>query len=469
MFPFVLTAIAFVLWRSFFVRSSRVDVDFSAVLSSWRSLSFREIATRIPGGILSNILDCSIFAWPVPAWRGANYNDRVLLAGVCVAVFGAALSYLRLRRWSAGEGPKSWSREFILVGGLSLLIMSIFQCVVKRNVRLDDESDRFAYSASAAAVFLVVGLSGFSLGRRATVHFITLLIGLSILSDFSHAYIYKHSLEMERSLNWQLAWHAPDIEPGTLVVIARPRVGFWLDDFEICHDINAPLNLHYTNSETPLIGLPLTEEAIEFTKSVSNGRRDEILEHVRYNIKRNLSYLPPMQVQEPPGVLLMFLSHPGATLRTVDLDRLDELPQMPPSVNSLTKSTRVGVIRGSGPLGVPTNQLMGKEPPHTWAWHFQRAELARQLGDYEELGRLLAEVYGKHLTPGDPSELLIFLEAAIRTKHEDGAAWIIREFRSRHKSFIPRLKTWLNKFLTRADGSERAFAASLSEKLDKVD
>ena len=144
--------------------------------------------------------------------------------------------------------------------------------------------------------------------------------------------LHKKFWEMERSLNWQLAWRAPDIEPGTLVVIARPRVGFWLDDFEICHDINAPLNLHYTNSETPLIGLPLTEEAIEFTKSVSNGRRDEILDHVRYNIKRNLDYLPPMQVQEPPGVLLMFLSHPGATLRTVDLDRLEELPQMPPSI-----------------------------------------------------------------------------------------------------------------------------------------
>ena len=71
-------------------------------------------------------------------------------------------------------------------------------------------------------------------------------------------------------------------------------------------------------------------------------------------------------------------------MRTVDLDRLEELPQMPPSINSLTKFSRVGVIRGSGPLGVPTNQLMGKDPPilgpgifNGLNWHASLATMKR--------------------------------------------------------------------------------------------
>ena len=61
------------------------------------------------------------------------------------------------------------------------------------------------------------------------------------------------------------------------------------------------LNLHYTNSETPLIGLPPIEEAREFTEALSNGNSDEILKHVRYNIERNVDYLPPMQINSFRG------------------------------------------------------------------------------------------------------------------------------------------------------------------------
>jgi hypothetical protein len=465
MLPFVATAVGFILWRAFWVEVNRDDVNFSVLLRSWRSVSLREIAITIFGKTLSNFLDSSIFAWPVQAWSGPNYDAKVLLAGLCVATLGAGLAYLRLRRWSTGAGSKSWSREFIFVGGVSLLAIGMFDSVVQKNVRLDNQFNRFAYMASAASVFLVVGLCGFSLGKRATVHVITVLVGLSILSNFSHAYKYRAFWQVERSLSWQLAWRAPDIEPGALVVIVRPRVGLWLEDLEFSHDINAPLNLHYTNSEAPLIGVPLNEQTVEFMKSVSDGCRDEILEYVHGNMRANYGYVPPRQIQQPPGVLLMYLSYPGATLRTVDPDRLEELPGMPTSILLLAKYAGVGVIRGSGRLGVPTNQLVGEEPPHTWAWHFQQAELARQLGDYGKLSHYLAEVHRKHLSPNDPSEWLVFLEAAIRAKNEECASWIIMELRARHKHFIPRIKTWLNKFLRHSEGSERAFATSLLEKV----
>jgi hypothetical protein len=191
MLPFVATAVGFIFWRAFWVQVNRDDVNFSVLLRTWRSLSFREIAITISGKTLSNFLDSSIFAWPVQAWSGANYDAKVLLAGLCVATLGAGLAYLRLRRWSTGAGSKSWSREFIFVGGVSLLAIGMFDSVVQKNVRLDNQFNRFAYMASAASVFLVVGLCGFSLGKRATVHVITVLVGLSILSNFSHAYKYR--------------------------------------------------------------------------------------------------------------------------------------------------------------------------------------------------------------------------------------------------------------------------------------
>lgn len=248
-------------------------------------------------------------------------------------------------------------------------------------------------------------------------------------------------------------------------MIARPRLHFWLDDFAVYHDIHAVLNLHYTNSETPLIGILPIEEVSEFAESFSSERHEEVLKFVRTNILRNIDYLPVMQFWEPKGLLLCYLSYPSATLRVVDVDHLDELPGLPPPLSALTKAARVSLIKSAGPLGVPTSRLLGEEPGHTWTWFFQRAELARQLDDSAELERLLSEVYSRQITPGDPSEFLVFLEAAIRTKHEDRAQWIIREIQTRHMSFIPRVRTWLTRFQNLARDSERGMAAALLKDL----
>jgi hypothetical protein len=389
-----------------------------------------------------------------------------------MAAIGASLAYSRLRCWSADEGPGAWARGFILVGGLSLLAIGLFQCVTRKIGHLEGEDNRLVYSAGVAAVFLVLGLSGSLLGKRATATLVTLLVGLSTLSNFGHAYTFKRLWAAERSLNWQLAWRAPDIEPGTLVVVARPRQGSWLDDNEAAHDINGPLNLHYTESESPLIGLSLNGVAIDLMESLSEGRRDEAIDLLGAHMWGYYGNLPGMRVQEPPGVLLMSLAYPEGTLRVVDPDHVEELPDVdvgsPPMLRSLrplARYTRIGLIRGSGPVGTPTARLVGAEPPHTWAWHFQRAELARQLGQHDELIRLMKDVCLKEFTPSDPSEWLIFLEAAIRAGDREAASWIVLQVRTRHELFIPKLRTWLAKFSTRAEGRERAFAGSLAEDL----
>ena len=36
----------------------------------------------------------------------------------------------------------------------------------------------------------------------------------------------------------------------------------------------------------------------------------------------------------------------------------------------------------------PPPMLFGPEPPHTWCYYFQKADLARQRGDWDEVARL---------------------------------------------------------------------------------
>ena len=63
---------------------------------------------------------------------------------------------------------------------------------------------------------------------------------------------------------------------------------------------------------------------------------------------------------------------------------------------------------GTGCKGVP-DVLSGAEPPHTWCYYFQRAQLAVQMGDYKQAARLGDQVQKLGLTPARKYQWLPFL------------------------------------------------------------
>jgi hypothetical protein len=54
--------------------------------------------------------------------------------------------------------------------------------------------------------------------------------------------------------------------------------------------------------------------------------------------------------------------------------------------------------------------IYGPEPGHGWCYHFQKAGLARQLGDWEEVVRLGDAAFKLDDYPNDPIERFVFIE-----------------------------------------------------------
>jgi len=68
---------------------------------------------------------------------------------------------------------------------------------------------------------------------------------------------------------------------------------------------------------------------------------------------------------------------------------------------------------------LPPEYIFGKEPEHTWCFYFQEADLASQLGHWDDIVMLGDEVDRLKLSPEDRSEWLPFLKAyAITGKAE---------------------------------------------------
>ncbi|NPV56663.1 MAG: hypothetical protein HPY76_08340 [Anaerolineae bacterium] len=68
--------------------------------------------------------------------------------------------------------------------------------------------------------------------------------------------------------------------------------------------------------------------------------------------------------------------------------------------------------------------LFGDEPAHTWCYFFQKAELARQNHDWDEINRLGDEAEAGGWQASQPAEYLPFLEAAARAGNlQDVRRW----------------------------------------------
>ncbi len=68
-------------------------------------------------------------------------------------------------------------------------------------------------------------------------------------------------------------------------------------------------------------------------------------------------------------------------------------------------------IIASGITPAPPQFVFKTEPVHEWCYYYQKADLARQNGNWEEIAKLDQDVMKLHLSPRDSIEWMPFLQA----------------------------------------------------------
>jgi hypothetical protein len=89
-------------------------------------------------------------------------------------------------------------------------------------------------------------------------------------------------------------------------------------------------------------------------------------------------------------------------LSSSDLDRLFLVAPFSQSDNVLTESE----------FHTPPLVVFGNEPERGWCFYYQKADLARQRGQWEEIPALLKDALKNGYYPEDPLEWMPFLQAS---------------------------------------------------------
>lgn len=225
---------------------------------------------------------------------------------------------------------------------------------------------------------------------------IVLLVGLAAGRQFLWSSDYQHDWDTQKSLFWQLTWRAPGIEPDTLVLLNEGALDYYSDN-----SLSGALNWIYAPDNQ--------SDHIEYVLFYPTTRLRNALPRLQSDIPIHFDYLGGKFNGNTSQTLAIYFDPPGC-LRVLD-------PEIE-GRNRLIRET--SLMRFAAHISSPDliiteprakmPDIYGPEPEHGWCYYFEKADLARQFGDWEKVASIGETAFDLDEHPNDPLEWFVFIE-----------------------------------------------------------
>jgi len=452
--PYLLVLALFSVWRVLLFQSNTYQI------SAMESLAVTPQATI--AGLLktlgSNVIIGGWLAWnqifnPPNALEIQILTTRLFWM-IVLASFGLAFFYLLQVHISEQvteeekNHPDRWGWSAVILGCLNLLAGGIPFWIANLPLTLNFPWDRFTLALMTGSVLLLTGLIEIFIRTfRQKVVLFSILISLAVGWQFYNANTYRREWELSRDFFWQLSWRVPGLKPNTLLLTHEFPFRYYSDN-----SLTAPINWMYApdfqGREMPYM---LNYLSVRLKNSLPSAEPGLPVEQTyrAMTFKGNTS-----------NSLALYLPTDGC-LKVMDsvYTNKDSIPNLPYRMEPAIPISNLSQILASPDDPVNPPPQYAPEPQHTWCYYYQKADLARQVGDWQEAARLGDEALGKGLLPNTPTEWPLFVEAYGRTENWKRATELTENAYATNPSLRPALcSVW-----------ERISKTTRSEKgLDKV-
>ena len=340
-----------------------------------------------------------------PSLAGFGPRSTMAYWGLVVLCMLAIALYLALLvdRREAGDQERPerrsrWPLQVIAIGLLALLAGGVPFWIAKLPVGLTFPTSRFTVALMLGASLVLGGLIELIPARRLfKAGLLGLLIGLAIGVQYQNATSFRRDWNAQRTFFWQLAWRAPGLQPGTTILSADTPF-----DYESDNSLTSPLNWMYAP------GSRLQQLSYMFY-FISVRLQDGVLELVEGSPIHN-DYLAAVFDGNTSQAVVMSYAPPGC-LRLLDPVYDVGMPLMPELVQEALPLSKPGLVDAAPAApALPPGRLFDPEPAHGWCYYFEKADLARQQGSWQEVARLGDIAFHLDDHPNDASERLPFIE-----------------------------------------------------------
>lgn len=398
----ILIPALFLIWRIFLFENERRAAD----ISLQTGVVF-DSPVVLPGWFIhfvQSVLNVSGFAWALPfneVFYSLRLRDSVFAMSWMLIVLAISYGVYRLTR--ADDEPASsrtWQPEAISIGLLGVSA-GVIPIIIANRAVIFDRFSHYALPASLAAATLIVGLVYLLTDRRVRFATLSVLIGLSVLTHSAVATRAQSEEALIGNFWHQIAWRVPHLRAGTVLVVNYAGLNY-ADGSDI---VWGPANFIYypeVQRQTP-ITIPITAARMEADtpKNILEGAQL----HQSYIVVNDISH-------DFTNLLVMSMPSEDSCVHVLD-GKWAEISIRDTALVALaaSRSEIENVLTDGKELVLPA-RIFGEEPPHTWCYYYQKAQLARQQEDWDMILNLAAEVTRLDLRPNDSIEWMPFLQAA---------------------------------------------------------
>ncbi len=318
---------------------------------------------------------------------------------VAIAIFILLAGYLFL----SSEGTKRF--QIHLADSLWMIGLGFFALLLSGwPFWLVGFVPSLAWPASRFTLPFLFGVSLFFAGiinlipwERIRIALLVSLVALAVGRQFLTANDYAQDWQTQRDLFWQLSWRAPGIELDTAIVMNEGGLSYYADN-----SLSPVVNWTYAPD--------LHGENIPYVLLYPTTRlRSDSLPKLEPDLPIFTNYLAGTFHGNTSRVLAIYFSPPGC-LRILDpeVDRVNRSIPEQSLMRFASRLTKYELITNVSTAQMPEPYY--PEPEHGWCYYFQKAELARQFEQWDEVVSLGDAAFDLGLRSSDPVERFVFIE-----------------------------------------------------------
>lgn len=397
--PYSLILLGFGAWRIFLFQGDRRATDMGAQFEQARLYPIQTLY-HWALQVIQDLYDVMVSAWVIPLSQLTGYIQRW---GAVIAIVAAGLILfllMKLDNWNIGDGPSttSFSREALLIGLVSAIGGLIPIAMVNREVAFPFFSRYSLVSAVGASIFVVALLSRVK-GRIVRSAILTVLLLVSVLTHHANAAKFAQETSMFKMFWWQVAWRVPQLEKGTTLIADYPVGGAQEDYF-----VWGPATLiYYPEKQNPEVVQPGLYATILNSNAV---RKILTRERQQYDNRKNIITYPNYR-----NILVLSQPTLASCVHVIDGNRPEYSREEQDSIRMVGPYSEIERVRTDEAPHTPPEIVFGPEPVQGWCYYYEKADLARQRGDWEEVLRLGDQALDKGFAPLDTIEWLPFMQA----------------------------------------------------------
>lgn len=284
------------------------------------------------------------------------------------------------------------------------------------------------------------------------------LVSLAVGWQYLLANNYRQDWQTQKEFFWQLTWRAPGIEPDTAIIMNEGALEYYADN-----SLSPVVNWVYAPDKQG--------EDIDYVLLYPTTRlRSDALPKLELGLPVFTDYLAGTFNGNTSRVLAVYFKPPGC-MRILDpeVDRVNRSIPEQSLMRFASRLTNYELISSEATARMPRPYY--PEPEHGWCYYFQKAELARQFGQWGEVVSLGEDAFRQGLGPADPAERFVFIEGYAQAGEWDQAVDLSIQSSDESELMKPPLcQLWKRVEAETGEGSERdALSASKrSEALAEI-